>query len=450
MKKTHLTTTQIILLSFLITILIGSFLLSLPISSANGKPVSYLDALFTATTSTCVTGLVTLPTFSTWSFFGQAVILLLIQIGGLGVITIMSGVMLLFNRKMGIGDRFLIQDAFNLNTMSGLIEFVKNVLFGTLIIETLGAILYMFVFVPEFGTKGIWISVFNSISAFCNAGLDIIGENSICNYATNPLINIVTSSLVILGGLGYIVWWDVLRVIRKRTPQNKKVFRYLSLHSKIVIAVTSILIICGALLIFVFEYANPLTIGNMALSDKIQVSLFQSITTRTAGFASVPQENLTDPSTVVSMLLMLIGGSPVGTAGGIKTVTVAVLFCSEFATITNKNSASLFGRSISESFVKKAVAVVVAFITICTVSSVLMLTVCNAPAIDVIYETVSASATVGLSRNLTARLNTFGKIIIIITMYFGRVGPISLAVALGRKKENQNVISEPTEDLSIG
>ena len=450
MKKTHLTTTQIILLSFLITILIGSFLLSLPISSANGKPVSYLDALFTATTSTCVTGLVTLPTFSTWSFFGQAVILLLIQIGGLGVITIMSGVMLLFNRKMGIGDRFLIQDAFNLNTMSGLIEFVKNVLFGTLIIETLGAILYMFVFVPEFGTKGIWISVFNSISAFCNAGLDIIGENSICNYATNPLINIVTSSLVILGGLGYIVWWDVLRVIRKRTPQNKKVFRYLSLHSKIVIAVTSILIICGALLIFVFEYSNPLTIGNMALSDKIQVSLFQSITTRTAGFASVPQENLTDPSTVVSMLLMLIGGSPVGTAGGIKTVTVAVLFCSAFATITNKNSASLFGRSISESFVKKAVAVVVAFVTICTVSTVLMLTVCNAPAIDVIYETVSASATVGLSRNLTARLNTFGKIIIIITMYFGRVGPISLAVALGRKKENQNVISEPTEDLSIG
>ncbi|MBQ7006889.1 MAG: potassium transporter KtrB [Oscillospiraceae bacterium] len=450
MKKTHLSTTQIILLSFLITILIGSFLLSLPISSANGKSVSYLDALFTATTSTCVTGLVTLPTFSTWSFFGQAVILLLIQIGGLGVITIMSGVMLLFNRKMGIGDRLLIQDAFNLNTMSGLIEFVKNVLFGTLIIETLGAILYMFVFVPEFGTKGIWISVFNSISAFCNAGLDIIGENSICNYATNPLINIVTSSLVILGGLGYSVWWDVLRVIRKRTPQNKKVFRYLSLHSKIVITVTSILIICGALLIFVFEYSNPLTIGNMTLSDKIQVSLFQSITTRTAGFASVPQENLTDPSTVVSVLLMLIGGSPVGTAGGIKTVTVAVLFCSAFATITNKNSASLFGRSISESFVKKAVAVVVAFVTICTVSTVLMLTICNAPAIDVIYETVSASATVGLSRNLTARLNTLGKIIIIITMYFGRVGPISLAVALGRKKENQNVISEPTEDLSIG
>lgn len=450
MKKTHLTTTQVILLSFLVTIFIGSFLLSLPISSANGKSVPYLDALFTATTSTCVTGLVTLPTFSTWSFFGQAVILILIQIGGLGVITIMSGVMLLFNKKMGIGDRLLIQDAFNLNTMSGLIEFVKNVLFGTLIIEAAGAILYMFVFVPEFGTKGIWISIFNSISAFCNAGLDIIGENSICNYATNPLVNIVTSLLIILGGLGYIVWWDILRVIRKRTPQNKKVLRYLSLHSKIVITVTTGLIIVGALLIFVFEYSNPLTIGNMALSDKIQVSLFQSITTRTAGFASVPQENLTDSSTVVSLILMLIGGSPVGTAGGIKTVTVAVLFCSAFATITNRNDATLFGRCISESFVKKAIAVVMAFVTICTISTILMLSICSAPAIDVIYETVSASATVGLSRNLTAHLNTLGKIIIIITMYFGRVGPISLAVALGRKKENQNFISEPTEDLSIG
>ena len=215
-KKITLSTTQIILLSFLVTILVGSGLLALPISSASGEAVPYLDALFTATTSTCVTGLVTLPTVSTWSVFGQVVILLLIQIGGLGIITIMSGLMLLLNRKMGIGDRLLIQDAFNLNTMSGLAKFVKNVLFGTLIIEGIGAILYMFVFVPEFGAKGIWISAFNSVSAFCNAGIDIIAENSLCNYATNPLINIVTFALIILGGLGYIVWWDVLRVIKSR------------------------------------------------------------------------------------------------------------------------------------------------------------------------------------------------------------------------------------------
>ena len=443
-------TTQIILLSFLITILLGSFLLALPISSANGKAVPYLDALFTATTLTCVTGLITLPTVSTWSVFGQIVILLLIQVGGLGIITIMSGLMLLLNRKMGIGDRLLIQDSFNLNTMSGLAKFVKKVLFGTLIIEGIGAVLYMLVFVPEFGMRGIWISVFNSVSAFCNAGIDIIAEISLCNYATNPLINIVTSALIILGVIGYIVWWDVLRVIKTRSPKSRKIFRHLTLHSKIAITVTIVLILLGALLIFIFEYSNPLTIGNLSLFDKIQVSLLQSVTTRTAGFASVPQENLTNATSIVSILLMLIGGSPVGTAGGMKTVTIAVLFCSAFATIRNKNSATLFGRRISEESIKKAVAVVVTFMTICVTSTVLLLVTSNASVLDVVYEIVSATATVGLSRNLTASLNSFGKLIIIVTMYFGRIGPISLAVALGSKNETQNVISEPKEEINIG
>lgn len=450
MKRIRFTTTQIILLSFLLVILLGSILLALPISSANGNAVPYIDALFTATTSTCVTGLVTLPTFSTWSVFGQVVILILIQVGGLGVITIMSGLMLLLNRKLGIGDRLLIQDAFNLNTMSGLVKFVKNVLFGTLIIEGIGAALYMLVFIPEFGAKGVWISVFNSVSAFCNAGIDIIAENSLCNYATNPLINIVTSALIILGGLGYIVWWDVLRVIKSRSSKNRKIFRYLTLHSKIVITVTAGLILAGAILIFIFEYANPLTIGELSLFDKVQVSFFQSVTTRTAGFASVPQENLTNASAAVSIILMLIGGSPVGTAGGMKTVTIAVLTCSAFATIRNKNGATLFGRRISEESIKKAVAVVVMFLTICATSTILLMATSNASALDAAYETVSATATVGLSRNMTATLNTFGKLIIIVTMYFGRVGPISLAVALGSKNVSQNVISEPTEDISIG
>ena len=449
-RKITLSTTQIILLSFLVTILIGSALLSLPISSADGKAVPYLDALFTATTSTCVTGLVTLPTVSTWSVFGQVVILLLIQIGGLGIITIMSGLMLLLNRKMGIGDKLLIQDAFNLNTMAGLSKFVRNVLVGTLVIEGIGALLYMFVFVPEFGAKGIWISVFNSISAFCNAGIDIIGENSLCSYATNPLINIVTSALIILGGLGYIVWWDVLRVIKNSSRKNRKIFRHLTLHSKIAIVTTLILIFGGGILIFAFEYGNPATIGNMSLLDKIQVSMFQSVTTRTAGFATVPQENLTNASSAISLVLMMIGGSPVGTAGGMKTVTIAVLFCSALATIRNKNSATVFGRCISLDSIRKAVAVSVTFITICLVSTVLLLATSDTSALDAVFETVSATATVGLSRNLTASLNTVGKLIIIVTMYFGRVGPISLAVALGSKSETQNVISEPTEEISIG
>ncbi len=449
-KKIAFSTTRIILLSFLVTILLGSILLALPISSANGEAVPYLDALFTATTSTCVTGLVTLPTVSSWSIFGQAVILFLIQVGGLGIITIMSGLMLLLNKKMGISDRLLIQDAFNLNTMSGLAKFVKNVLFGTLIIEGTGAVLYMFVFIPEFGAKGIWISVFNSVSAFCNAGVDIVAENSLCNYATNPLINIVTSSLIILGGLGYIVWWDVLRVVKSRSSRNRNIFRHLTLHSKIAITVTAGLILGGTILFFVFEYANPLTIGDMSLFDKLQVSFFQSVTTRTAGFATIPQESLTNASAAVSIILMLIGGSPVGTAGGIKTVTVTVLICSAFATIRNKNEAALFNRRISDAMVKKAVAVTVTFLTICITSTVLLMASCDASALDAVYETVSATATVGLTRNLTATLNAFGKLILIITMYLGRVGPISLAVALGSKNESQNVISEPTEAISIG
>ena len=449
-KKITLSTTQIILLSFLVPILLGSILLALPISSASGEAVPYLDALFTATTSTCVTGLVTLPTASTWSLFGQIVILILIQIGGLGIVTVVSGLMLLLNRKMGIGDRLLIQDAFNLNTMEGLAKFVKNVLFGTLIIEGIGAVLYMPVFVPEFGARGIWISVFNAISAFCNAGIDIIGENSLCNYATHPLVNAVTSGLIILGGLGYIVWWDVLRVVKSRTVKNRRVFRHLTLHSKIAITATVGLILVGAILIFVFEYANPLTIGELSLFDKIQVSFFQSVTTRTAGFASVPQENLTNASSAVSLILMLVGGSPVGTAGGMKTVTIAVLVCSALATIRNKSSATLFGRCISESSVRKAVAVAVTFLGICATSTLLLMATNHASALDAVYETVSATATVGLSRNLTASLNTFGKLVIIITMYLGRVGPISLAVALGSKNESQNVVAEPTEEISIG
>ena len=223
MKKQRLrvSTTHIILLSFLITILIGAVLLSLPISSADGKPTSFLDALFTATTSTCVTGLVVTPTVSSWSVFGQIIILILIQIGGLGVITIMSGLMILLHKKMGIGDRLLLQDAFNLNSLSGLVRFVKKVVGGTLIIEGIGALLYMTVFIPEFGAKGIWISVFTSVSAFCNAGIDIIAENSLCDYSANPVITFTTCALIVLGGIGYIVWWDVIKVIKKFNKISK-------------------------------------------------------------------------------------------------------------------------------------------------------------------------------------------------------------------------------------
>ena len=438
------------MLSFFCMILLGSLVLALPISAADGNPVPYLDALFTATTSVCVTGLVTLPTVSTWSVFGQAVILILIQIGGLGVITIISAVMILLNKRMGIGNRLLLQDAFNLNSLSGIIRFVKRVMLGTFLVEGLGALLYMTVFIPEFGIKGIWISVFTAISAFCNAGMDIIGENSLCNYVTDPIINMTTSLLIILGGIGYIVWWDVLQTCRKTAGKHRRIFRNLTLHSKIAITATLILIFGGGLLIFLFEYDNPLTVGPLSLPAKIQAALFQSVTTRTAGFATVPQQDLTNASSIVCLLLMVIGGSPVGTAGGIKTVTFAVLAVSAMATIRNQNDVTLFHRNIPKHAVNKAVAVIAMFFGILFVSTLLLSAVTDADVLDIFYETVSATATVGLTRDLTAHLNSAGKAVIIGTMYLGRVGPISLALALNSSKNKPNIIKNPTEEISVG
>lgn len=449
-RSLNLTTTQTILLSFLLAILIGSALLALPVSSADGAAVPYIDALFTATTSICVTGLVTVPTFSTWSVFGQIVILFLIQIGGLGVVTIMSGLMISLHRRIGIKDRMLIQDAFNLNTLSGMVKFIRKVIVGTFLIEGIGALFYMTVFVPEFGVKGVWISLFNAVSAFCNAGMDVISESSLYAYVHHPVVNLVTVLLIVFGGIGYIVWWDLMGALKNIRQQKLKCFATLTLHSKIALSVTGILIFGGAAAILAFEYNNPLTIGSFSFLDKIQACLFQSVTTRTAGFATVPQENLTNASAIVSLLLMFIGGSPVGTAGGIKTVTFAVLITSAFATMKSHSEAELFQRTVPKHAVSKAVAVVsMAFIILVT-ATLCLSAVTDANALDIFYETVSAAATVGLTRSLTAELNLWGRIIIIITMYLGRVGPISLMIALNTKKETKNIIKNPTEDISVG
>ena len=449
-KFFSISATHIILLSFLLVILMGSFLLSLPFSAKNGESVAYIDALFTATTATCVTGLTTLPTVSTWSVFGQVIILILIQIGGLGTITVLTGFMIAMQKRIGMNERQLIQASFNLDTMSGLVRFVKKVILGTFLTEGIGALLYMTVFIPDFGIKGIWISIFNSVSAFCNAGIDIFSETSLCDYATNPLINIVTSLLIILGGLGFIVWWDVLKVCKDFKRQKFRCFERLTLHSKIVLTSTMGLIVIGAFLILLFEYHNPLTIGNESFFDKLQIAFFQSVTTRTAGFASVPQENLTDSSALLCLLLMLVGGSPVGTAGGMKTVTFTVLTATALATIRNKRDVSIFHRNLAKETIYKTVAVFVTFSFIVAISTILLSAVTEAEALDILYETVSATATVGLTRNLTPSLNIFGKWIIISTMYFGRVGPMSLAIALNIKKETVNIIKNPTENITVG
>lgn len=450
-SRLRLSTTRIIMVSFLSVIFAGSILLSLPVSAANGVPVPYVDALFTATTATCVTGLVTLPTYSAWSFFGQAVILLLIQIGGLGLITIMAGVMFLLRRRMRLSDRLLLRDAFNLNTMESQGTFVRNVILGTLAVEAAGALLCMTVFVPDFGGRGVWISVFHAVSAFCNAGMDIIGDVSLADYAANPVINGVTSFLVICGGIGYIVWWDLIRAFGRCLKQKSlRGFRALTLHSKLALASTAILLAGGCLLILLFEWSNPRTLGGLSLLDKLQAAFFQSVTTRTAGFATVSQAELGNAASLTSMVLMFIGGSPVGTAGGVKTVTVAVLFASAVNTFRGREEVSLFNRRIERDALRKAIAVFGMSLLITLVSSVLLAAAEDTSLLNILYETVSATATVGLSRDLTPTLSTCGKLIIAATMYLGRVGPISLATAFILPKNNPNIITNPAEPVSVG
>jgi len=256
--------------------------------------------------------------------------------------------------------------------------------------------------------------------------------------------------LIVLGGIGFVVWWDVLSVLKDIRKQKWKCFRKLTLHSKIALSTTAVLLLAGTAAFLVFEYDNPLTIGNLSFGDKVQASMFQSVTTRTAGFAAVPQENLTNASAIVSLFLMFVGGSPVGTAGGIKTVTIAVLMISAFATIRNKEEAEIFQRRIAKQAIGKAVAVTSMSFIIMFTSTVLLAAVTNADALDIVYETVSATATVGLTRNLTSGLNLWGKLIIICTMYLGRVGPISLVIAFNTKRESKNIIKNPMEEISVG
>jgi trk system potassium uptake protein TrkH len=307
------------------------------------------------------------------------------------------------------------------------------------------------VFVPEMGKRGIWVSVFNAISAFCNAGMDIIGNDSLAEYVTNPVINGTTCFLIIIGGVGYVVWWDVIHTlgncIRKKSI---KPFRQLSLHSKLALTTTTILLLLGTLLIFMLEYNNPDTLGCLSIPHKLQAAFFQSVTTRTAGFYTIDQSKLGNAASMVSLILMFIGGSPVGTAGGVKTVTVAVLFASAMNTFRNRNEIAIFNRRIDKDAIRKAVAVTGMSLIITFGATILLSAAQDADLLNILYETVSATATVGLSRNFTATLNLWGKLIIIVTMYLGRIGPISLAMAFILPKQNRNIVTNPTEEISVG
>ncbi len=298
------------MLGFLIGALLGTLFLMLPFSTRQGQSIGFLDSLFVAMSGICVTGLSTVNIGQTFSAFGQVILLLLIQVGGLGIVTFTTIVLCLFRRRITLSDRMLIQSAYNLDTLSGLVKLTRRVLRVTLFLEGIGAIGYSLVFIPEFGLRGIWYSIFHAVSAFCNAGIDLLGGNSFCGYADNPLINFTTIFLIIVSGLGFPVYWEILRIARPRRTGKGKYVRKLNLQAKIVLLATLFLILAGALLTLLFEYDNPDTLGTMSLPEKLMASLFQSVTLRTAGFATISQEYFRPASCMVYLILMFIGGSP--------------------------------------------------------------------------------------------------------------------------------------------
>ena len=346
----------------------------------------------------------------------------------------------------------LIQESMGLNTMTGLVPLVKKILIGTGIIEGIGAVLYATQYVPEFGIGyGIWAAIFNSISAFCNAGMDIVRDDSLRSYVTNPVMNFTTMGLIILGGLGFVVWKDLWqgfkKIIKDKVPVKRMIQQW-RLQTKIVLSITSFLILFGTILIFLFEYHNPATMESLSLPQKIQASLFQSVTTRTAGFETVAQAALTDASSLVSMFLMIIGGSPTGTAGGVKTVTFAILVFCVLSVAKQEESITLFKRRVPQNLLSKALAIIVINLIVLMTSVLLLLVFDHGTFMDSCYECVSALATVGLTKGLTPNLTIAGKVIIIITMYLGRVGPISMAIGFSQKNKKKMVMY-PEQDLIL-
>lgn len=433
-----MTTTRILALGFLIGILLGSALLSLPIATKSGQPTPYEDALFVATTSLCVTGLTPVVTAEHWSHFGQAVILFLMQFGGLGVVTFTTTVLLLLGKRITLNERMLIQDSYNLDSINGVVRLTKRIIKETFFVELCGTLLYSFVFIPRYGIlEGIWKSIFHAVSAFCNAGLDTIGASGLIEYQTHILINITTMLLIILGGLGFPVWWDILRVGKSVAAKEiplRDAFRKTMLHTKIVITMTITLILGGALLIFLFEYQNPKTIGELSFGNKVMASLFESVTLRTAGFQTIPQGDITEASSILAVVLMFIGGSPSGTAGGVKTATIMILLLSMMAAVKGNNEVRSFHRKISDNYVRRGIAVVTISLSSLILISILLSVTEDVGFLDILFESVSALATVGLTRGMTPTVSLAGKVILIIAMYIGRIGPITMALAFNAKK----------------
>lgn len=439
-RKKHLTSFQVIILGFAGVILIGTLLLMLPVSSAEGLFTPFDEALFTATSAVCVTGLVLKDTGSYWSAAGQTIILLLIQIGGLGVVTVAASVSLLSGKKISLMQRSTLQDAISAPKVGGIVRLTRFILKGTFLIEAIGAVMLLPVFFHDYGRKGIWMAVFHSISAFCNAGFDLLGTashkfSSLVNYAWNPVVNLVIMLLIVIGGIGFLTWDDIYT--------NKWNFRRYRLQSKLILMTTAGLILLPAIFFFFCDFKN-LTIGKRLLA-----SFFQSVTTRTAGFNTVAISDMTEASKAVMILLMLVGGSPGSTAGGMKTTTFTVLLLNAVATFRSQESAGAFGRRLEYHVIKNAATIAMLYFMLFFCGGIAISVREGLPLLDCLFEAASAAGTVGLTLGITPGLHLFSRMILVLLMYLGRVGGLTLiyAVYQGRNKGNAKL---PLEKITVG
>ncbi|MDO5388172.1 MAG: potassium transporter TrkG [Clostridia bacterium] len=454
---------QIIIYGFLFVIFIGTLLLMLPFSSAKGEVTGFIDALFTSTSCVCITGLTVVTTAEHWSLFGQWVILGLIQIGGLGFMCIVTMIFIAIGRKITIRERNVIQEAHNLNIQSGVVSFAMYIFKVTMAVELIGSAILALKFIPEFGLLGgIYRGIFHGISAFCNAGFDIIGSESISQYSGDLIINAVIMVLIVIGGLGFPVVQDII-VMFKNIKNKKFSLKFslgrLKLQSKIAVTATAVLIITGALFVFLFEFNNTRTMAHMGIGDKILASFFQSVTWRTAGYFTIDQGGLEYSTKILGIVLMFIGGSPAGTAGGAKTVTMSVLLIAIFSLVRGKSEVNAFKRTIGMEIIQKSLSVVMMMLFV-TISAVTVLSYTEAgllmgngggfELLDIVYEVSSAIGTVGLTTGITPLLSDGGKLVISLCMYIGRVGPISLAVALSAKKNGSGIIRYPDGNIIVG
>ena len=449
--STHMTASQIMVAGFAILIFAGGLLLSMPFCNADGKWLNFLDALFTACSAVCVTGLVTITPAVQFTLAGKLILLLLIQLGGLGIIACTMGAFLILKKQITIRSRVMIQDSYDLHTMSGVVAMLRYVLHGTFAVEGIGAVLYAIAFIPKYGVlRGLWYGVFHSVSAFCNAGIDILGANSLEGYQADPYINLVTILLIIVSGLGFLVWRDLTltakRIWKKEYPVGRALQK-MRLHTKLALSMTGFLLIIGTVAIFAMEYTNPRTLGTMTTGQKWIASLFQAVTTRTAGFFTIPQDHFLPQSQLLSCMLMFIGGSPGGTAGGVKTILAATCW----SVLKGSEDTECFRRKILPVNIRTGFSVAAVSFSAVLLGTMALLIQEHTGLIEALYEVVSAVGTVGLTAGLTPSLSSAGKCVIILLMYMGRLSPATLAFLfagkMGRRGKGRKL---PEERIMVG